>query len=161
MSHHLPDSSAPRAQPDVLQPEASSQGLASALAWLEALAERDGWPARTLFALTLCTDEALTNVLSHAVDAVGGVDALEPASPAALQLRLECRRTDGGVALRLEDNGAAFDPTAQPSPALAASLDEASVGGHGLRLMRHYLQSMEYQRVDGRNVLLLVAAWAA
>ena len=154
MSDPIPEIPAP-GKPDVLLPSATAQGLASALAWLEALAERDGWPARTLFALTLCADEALTNVLSHAVT---------PPGAAGLQLRLECARSDhdgGGVALRIEDNGAAFDPTEQSSPALAASLDEARVGGHGLRLMRHYLQSLHYQRVDDRNVLLLLAAWAA
>ena len=52
----------------------------------------------------------------------------------------------------------AFDPTAQASPDLAASLDEAQVGGHGLRLMRHYLHQMLYRREALRNVLLLEVA---
>ena len=138
------------AAPDVLCPELSPLGLSSALAWLEGVAERDGWPARTLFALTLCADEALTNVITHAL----------PVSAAPLQLRLECARTDGGVLLRIEDNGAAFDPTAQASPELAPSLDDAQIGGHGLRLMRHYLRALHYQRQNDCNVLLLEAAWA-
>lgn len=161
MSDHHPDSPAP-ARPDVFLPEASAQGLASALAWLEGLAERDAWPARTLFALTLCADEALTNVLAHAVPAPGvATPGVATRGHHPLQLRLECTRTDVGLALRIEDTGPAFDPTAQTSPELATSLDDARVGGHGLRLMRHYLHSLDYQRVNGRNVLLLVAAWAA
>lgn len=140
------------APPDALVLEPSVQGVAQALAWLEALAERDGWPARTLFALTLCADEALTNVVSY---------AQAPPGQPQLGLRLECGRTPYGVALRIEDNGAAFDPTAQASPELAPSLDEARVGGHGLRLMRHYLHTLHYQRQGDRNVLLLGAAWAA
>ena len=142
----------PSGAPDTLLLEPSVQGTASALAWLEALAERDGWPARTLFALTLCADEALTNVASY---------ARAPQGQSPLHLRLECSRTPYGVALRIEDNGAAFDPTAQTSPALAPSLDEARVGGHGLRLMRHYLHTLHYQREGDRNVLLLGAAWPA
>ena len=110
------------------------------------------WPARTLFALTLCADEALTNLLSYAA---------VPAGSAALQLRLECVRTASEVRLRIEDNAAAFDPTAKVSPDLAASLDEARVGGHGLRLMRHYLHTLHYERQGDCNVLLLGAAWAA
>lgn len=152
MSAYFADSSPPLAPPDVLLPEPSAQGLTAALAWLEGLAQRDGWPARTLFALTLCADEALTNVIAYAA---------APAGEAALQLRLECTRTQEGVQLCIEDNGVAFDPTAQASPALAPSLDDALVGGHGLRLMRHYLHTLHYQRQGGGNVLLLEAAWAA
>ena len=62
--------------------------------------------------------------------------------------------------LSIEDNGAVFDPTAQASPALAPSLDEAQVGGHGLRLMRHYLRALHYQRQNERNTLVLEAPWA-
>lgn len=152
MSAYFADSSPPLAAPDVLLPEPSAQGLGRALEWLEGLAERDGWPARTLFALRLCADEALTNVISYAT---------APAGEAALLLRLECARTADGVQLRIEDNGPAFDPTAQASPVLAPSLDDARVGGHGLRLMRHYLHTLHYQREGERNVLLLGAAWAA
>ena len=145
------DVAAPLAEPDVLCPEPSPAGLSSALAWLEGLAQRDGWPARTLFALTLCADEALTNLISYASAPAGG---------APLQLRLECTRSCSGVRLSIEDNGAVFDPTAQASPALAASLDDARVGGHGLRLMRHYLRALHYQRQNDCNVLLLEAPWA-
>ena len=151
------DVAAPLAEPDVLCPEPSPAGLSSALAWLEGLAQRDGWPTRTLFALTLCADEALTNLISYASAPAGG---------APLQLRLECARSGSGsgsgdsVWLRIADNGAVFDPTAQASPALAASLDDARVGGHGLRLMRHYLRALHYQRQNDCNVLLLEAPWA-
>ena len=150
------DVAAPLAEPDVLCPEPSPAGLSSALAWLEGLAQRDGWPARTLFALTLCADEALTNLISYASAPAGG---------APLQLRLECARSGSGsgsgdsVWLRIADNGAVFDPTAQASPALAASLDDARVGGHGLRLMRHYLHALHYQRQNERNTLVLEAPW--
>ncbi len=138
------------AGPDVFCPEPTPPGLSSALAWLEGLAERDGWPARTLFALTLCADEALTNVIAY---------ASAPAGAAALQLRLECARTADSVWLRIADNGAVFDPTAQESPQLAPSLEDARVGGHGLRLMRHYLRALHYQRQGDCNLLLLEAAW--
>jgi anti-sigma regulatory factor (Ser/Thr protein kinase) len=122
--------------------------VASALAWLEALGERHGWPPKALFALTLCADEALANVASHARRADGQ----------SAQLWLACGPTPGGLALRIEDDGEAFDPTAQASPQLAASLDEAQIGGHGLRLMRHYLRHLLYRREGLRNVLLLELA---
>ena len=113
-----------------LAPPPAPGATAAALAWLEALGERAGWPPRALMALTLCADEALANVALHA-------------------------RTPGGEPARL---WLACGPTAQESPALATSLDEAHVGGHGLRLMRHYLHRMLYRRIPDRNVLLLEVA---
>lgn len=131
-----------------LEPPPGPGATAAALAWLEALGERAGWPPRALMALTLCADEALANIALHARTPSGG--------PA--RLWLACGPTGGGVALSIEDDGAPFDPTAQELPALASSLDEAQIGGHGLRLMHHYLHQMLYRRDPNRNVLLLEVA---
>ena len=124
---------------------AHSEAVAQMMTWLEQAGEAQGWPPQSVFALTLCGDEALTNIVSYA----------RPAENAELQIVLQLGRLDGVVALCLADNGLAFDPTQQASAELAASLEEADIGGHGLRLMRHYLQRFEYQRADGWNWLLL------
>lgn len=134
--------------PQRLAAGAGLAGVAQALAWLEALGEQQGWPARTLFALTLCADEALTNIANHGRTPQG----------AAAQIWLACGPTPHALALCIEDDGAPFDPTAQDSPQLAASLEQAEIGGHGLRLMRHYLRRLLYRRAAGRNVLLLELA---
>lgn len=133
------------AEPARLAPGSGMPAIALALAWLEALGEQQGWPPKTLFALTLCADEALTNIVHH---------ARRPDGRQA-ELWLACGHVPGGLALCIEDDGAAFDPTAQPPPQLAESLHEAVPGGHGLRLMRHYLRRLRYWRANGRNALLL------
>ena len=136
------------APPERLAPGRGAPAAAAALAWLEALAERQAWPAKARLALVLCADEALANISAH---------ARTPAGDAA-RLWLACGPTAGGWALCIEDDGTAFDPTAQELPALAASLEEARIGGHGLRLMRHYLRHLRYRREGERNLLLLDVA---
>lgn len=136
------------APPERLEPGCGAPAVVAALAWLEGLAERQAWPAKARLAMVLCADEALSNI---------GAYARTPAGAAA-QLWLACGPTAGGLALCIEDDGTAFDPTAQELPALAASLDEARIGGHGLRLMRHYLRHLRYRREGERNVLLLDVA---
>ncbi len=131
--------------PELLQPTPGAAGVAEALTWLEALGESQAWPMRALMGLTLCADEALTNIASYALQPNG-----QPA-----RMWLSCGTIEGGLGLCIEDDGAAFDPTTQEPPALAASLDEARIGGHGLRLMRHYLRQLRYRREGERNVLLL------
>jgi serine/threonine-protein kinase RsbW len=43
----------------------------------------------------------------------------------------------------------------QSSESLAESVQQARLGGHGLRLMRHYLSAMSYRRLGEVNCLIL------
>jgi serine/threonine-protein kinase RsbW len=141
-SSSWPEWSTPAAH---LEPGSGAPAVAQALAWLEDQGTQRGWPGKAMFALTLCADEAMVNTTSYAQRPDG-----QPA-----HLYLSCGDTPGGIALCIEDDGVPFDPTQQESPTLAVSLDDAHVGGHGLRLMRHYLRHMLYRRAGERNVLLL------
>lgn len=123
--------------------------LPQALAWLEDVAQQQQWAPRTAFKLGLCLDEALTNILTYAFQ-----DENRKAAHIALSVQ-----ADGTLlALDIVDNGAPFDPTQTQSPQLAASVDDAAIGGHGLRLMRHYLQDIQYRRSNEQNHLRLTAA---
>ncbi|QEA14112.1 ATP-binding protein [Comamonas flocculans] len=134
--------------PHEFAPDSGAQAVAASLAWLEALCEQLDLPAQLGFAVGLCADEALANVTANA-RAPGGAPA---------QVWLAFGRLEGGMGLLVADDGAPFDPTHKASPELAASLEEAVPGGHGLRLMRHYTRAMHYRRLPERNELLLVFA---
>ncbi|WP_299146794.1 ATP-binding protein [uncultured Comamonas sp.] len=131
--------------PQQLAPGNGTTAVADALAWLQALAAGHGWSSRTVSTLLLCADEALANIAMH---------ARRPDGERA-RIWLACGPTDAGVGVLIEDDGVAFNPVTQPSSALAASLDEAEIGGHGLRLLRHYLRQMQYGREAERNLLYM------
>ncbi|AOB26178.1 MULTISPECIES: ATP-binding protein [Bordetella] len=131
---------------DTLELSVTATTATDALYWLEHIARRDGWSAHLRFTLTLCADEALNNIMSH---------ASTPGYPTAIHLAL--RQTGQEVRLHIADNGAACDPTQASSPPLARSLDDAQPGGHGLRLMRHFMHAISYQRRDGWNHLTLTS----
>lgn len=135
-------------QPLELAAGSGEQVVQTALAWLEALCEQLALPGQVGFAIGLCADEALANITANARRPDG--------TPAQVWLALG--RLAEGVGLQIGDDGQAFDPTAQASPQLAASIDEAVLGGHGVRLMRHYTRAMHYRRMPGGNELLLVFA---
>ena len=123
--------------------------VAQALVWLEDVGRGEQWPARSLFKLKLCLDETLTNVAMH-----GFTDDQAAAGP---QVRLRLLHSERRVALEVSDNGVPFDPTVQTPRELDASLDDAQIGGHGLRLLRHYLEDIRYERREGWNQLTLIA----
>ncbi len=116
--------------------------------WLESLAERDGIPPNLVFGLQLSVEEALANVISHGFPELGH----------RCVIRLEYQKLDDRRFLvRIIDNGVAFDPTAVVSPDMAGSVEDAEIGGHGVRLMRHFLEAISYERQGDENHLLLVA----
>lgn len=121
-----------------------------ALAWLESIAEQEHWHKRTTFKLILCLDEALSNVVMY-----GFHDGAHDTGAACIALAILASEQE--IALDIIDNGRPFDPTQAVTRGLAESVDEAAIGGHGLRLMRHYLQDIHYRRADDKNHLRLTA----
>jgi len=122
--------------------------ITEATAWLGDIAEQENWPAGLRFGLELSLEEALTNVISYGF----GASAAEP------QIRIEVSRLpEGRVAVELIDNGVAFDPTGIAEPLAPGSIEEAKIGGHGVQLMRHFLELLSYRREGDENRLTLVA----
>lgn len=130
--------------------EANCLALRNDLAELKRLAEWiEGWAGEDLppaisFALQLCLEEAVANIIMH-----GG------AKDERLEIMVELERNSGTLVASIEDNGRPFDPTRVPSPALASSLEEAKASDLGIHLMRTFASSMQYERRNGCNRLIL------
>lgn len=125
----------------------NDRALGQAHDWLQQASIEHHWPVRTTFALKLCMDEALTNSVQYGFTA--GVDK---ASKITLILSLN----DPFIILEIIDNGIPFDPTQKEPNDLAMTLEDATPGGHGIRLMRHYLHDIRYTFTDGQNRLSLI-----
>jgi|GEM_PF-609584 len=113
--------------------------LAQLSAWCHAVAGDNGLPARCAFRLELVLVEAVTNIVEHAC-ADGAITVQLASKP-------------GCVVVCVEDAERPFDPTAAPAHRQPASLEDATIGGLGIHLMRAYTQQLEYRRVDSKNQL--------
>ena len=91
--------------------------------------------------LELCLEELLTNLATH------GAGAAPPAVSVALSVEA------GSVRVRVEDDGAPFDPLREELPHLSESLEERSIGGLGIHLVRSFATELDYSRGGGRNVV--------
>jgi anti-sigma regulatory factor (Ser/Thr protein kinase) len=131
---------------DSLELSVQTDAITQAMDWVDGLAERDGWPPKLRFGFSLSLDEALTNIVSY---------AFTDGHAAQPRLRLEYERAPDRLSVRVIDNGKAFDPTQLAAPTLALSLDDADIGGHGVSLMRHYLDDLRYERSGDENRLTL------
>lgn len=113
--------------------------------WIDRTGDTLGLTAEVRYALHLCFEEAVTNVIRHGF----------PGKAERPDIALRLAATDSALTVEIEDRGIAFDPMTLAAPARPASLAEAVEGGLGVHLMRHFAHSVAYRRRDEANVLIL------
>lgn len=123
-----------------------SGAISAASAWLRTLGDSFELGSELTFRLDLCVSELVANIVSYAFED-------EAPHTLALDLILEPQ----SVKLVIADDGCEFDPLALPDPVAPATLEEASVGGLGVHLVRQFADQVSYERVGARNQLTL--AW--
>ncbi len=90
----------------------------------------------------LCVDELITNIIAHAY-----TDDDEHA------VLIQCTLAPTFLTLELRDDGVAFDPTTQTRAITDGSIEERSVGGLGIHLVKSLMDSVEYEREGDFNVI--------
>lgn len=110
-----------------------------------ALGQQAGLSDDDLLALELSLEEAVANIMMHGHVPDDGEHIVVTFAPQSRAL-----------VVKIEDDGPPFDPTALPPHEAPASLEEAPIGGLGVKLMRKLSAGMSYQRIGGRNQLTLV-----
>jgi serine/threonine-protein kinase RsbW len=101
-------------------------------------------PGRTLYAVNLALDEVVTNIVLHGFDDTANQN---------VEARLVVK--EGVITAEIEDGGREFNPLDAPTPDLTASLDERTLGGLGIHLVRSLMDKVEYRREGSKNVLTI------
>jgi anti-sigma regulatory factor (Ser/Thr protein kinase) len=113
--------------------------------WVGMVAVKFRLPPALAHRFDLCVTELVTNAIDH-----GYADG----RPGTVRVRFWCQ--SGQITIRIDDDGAPFDPTSHVLPDLPRSLAEATTGGRGIRLVRHHADEIRYQRSAAMNQLALV-----
>jgi anti-sigma regulatory factor (Ser/Thr protein kinase) len=94
--------------------------------------------------VNLALEEVVTNIILHGHRGLANQ---------AIHVRVAL---DAGVLImRAEDSAPAFDPLGVPAPDLDMPLNERRPGGLGIHLLRKTMDHVEYQRMDGKNCLIM------
>src|SRR5215475_7695322 len=94
--------------------------------------------------LNLALEEILTNIISY-----GYSDSREH------EIRVRLSRRPGEVKAEVEDDGQSFNPLAAAEPHTAQALEERTIGGLGIHLVRTLMDGLEYKRQADRNILTI------
>jgi anti-sigma regulatory factor (Ser/Thr protein kinase) len=111
---------------------------------LDDLRERHDLGDGEVFALTLALDEVLTNTISYGYD-----DELEH------DIEITFAVDPGEIVITVRDDGRAFNPLERETPDLDAPVEERTIGGLGIHLVRNFMDDLAYERQGNWNVFTM------
>jgi anti-sigma regulatory factor (Ser/Thr protein kinase) len=113
--------------------------------WVQKLAVEFLLPPSLVHRIDLCLTELVSNVISYGYPdgKIGTV-------------RIRFWRQPEQIVIRIDDDGTPFDPTSYVAAALPSSLANATAGGRGISLVRHFTDELHYLTEAAENQLTLV-----
>lgn len=112
--------------------------------FVDEIAEELGFNMSTTMKLNLALEEAVANVINYAY-------------PKGILGKIDIDALSNDVRLKfvITDEGMPFDPTTRREIDTTLPVEERPIGGLGILLVRKLMDSINYERVDGKNVLTL------
>jgi len=108
--------------------------------FIEAIGEEIGLTTSVTMSINLAIEEAVTNVILYAYPF--GTDGL---------VYIDAFRHPSSIDFVVSDSGMPFDPTAAPEAKIDVPLEDRSIGGLGIHLVRRIMDSVTYRRSEGKN----------
>jgi sigma-B regulation protein RsbU (phosphoserine phosphatase) len=103
-----------------------------------------GLSETVLHDIKFALEELVTNVISHGYD-----DNREH------EIKVMFDKEPLAVIVRVEDDGKPFNPLTAPETDTTKSLEERTVGGLGIQLVRKLTEGLDYRRHEGKNLLII------
>jgi len=112
--------------------------------WVEEICETLELSPSATMQTNLAIEEAVVNVMNYAY-------------PKGSQGEVEIKAVanDKRVKFKIIDSGQPFDPTTRGEVDTTLSAEDRTIGGLGIHLIRSYMDTINYERVDGKNILTL------
>ena len=113
--------------------------------FMKSVTEKLGIEKSLAHQLRLAVEEAVVNVIDYAY-------------PIGTEGDITVKMMSNSHTLRFQiiDSGVAFDPTMKEKADTTLSAEDRQIGGLGILLVRELMDSINYERMDGKNVLTLI-----
>ena len=113
--------------------------------WLTSISAELNIQERIKKQLMICCDEIFTNIASYAY----------PDENGSVAVTVEFVSETQSLRIIFSDSGAAFNPLEISETDTGSALSERKIGGLGIFMVKKMMDSIEYCRQDGKNVLTL------
>ncbi len=112
--------------------------------FVDTVCEKAGIDMALIACLNLALEEAATNVVLYAYEGQEGI------------VDIDAIYNTDYIKFVITDTGIPFDPTQKEDADTTLSAEERPIGGLGIFLVRQIMDSVIYERTDGKNVLTLI-----
>ena len=107
------------------------------------------WPLDLVFKVNLALEEVVINVMNYGHD-----DGLH-------EIEISLFSDENALTIEIVDDGRPFDPLHDaPKPNVTGELEDRSIGGLGIHLVRKIMDDVRYRREQGKNHLTIVTSIA-
>ena len=112
--------------------------------FVDTVCEEAGADMALVASINLAIEEAATNVVLYAYEGREGL------------VDIDASFTSQYIKFVISDSGIPFDPTQKQDADITLSVEERPIGGLGIHLVRQIMDSVNYERKDGYNILTLI-----
>lgn len=113
-------------------------------AFVEEVCQTVGFDDMVTMEIKLAVEEAVVNVMTYAY-----------APGQSGDVTVEAALNNVRMKFTIIDSGKPFDPTVQAEVDTTLSAKQRNIGGLGIHIIRQNMDSINYERIDGHNVLTL------
>lgn len=127
--------------------------ISAAAQWVDKIAADQKFPEHLVFALQVCLEELLTNVVRHGGAKSSGNLSEVPVPPLNVEISISAGAQ--GVSMIIEDDGKPFDVVNAPAHRIDQPLEEVQPGGLGIQLIRNFASSIAYEQAGLGNRVIV------
>lgn len=113
---------------------------------IEFFASENHLESQLVFRLNLALEELVTNIISYGYEGY----------PRDTTIDITLTLKEDSLEVKVKDYAAPFNPLAVPEPDVSQDVEDRKIGGLGIHLVRKMMDSLNYSREEGANVLTMV-----
>ena len=113
--------------------------------FIDEVCEANGFDMAATMQINLAIEEAVVNIMNYAYSEGTKGD-----------ITIEAKASKTELSFVISDTGKAFDPTAKAEVDITLSAEDRAIGGLGIHLIRQIMDHINYERVEGHNILTLI-----
>lgn len=125
--------------------EAVLDNLTEVMEFVDTQLEEADCPMKIQMQIDLAVEEIFVNIAHYAYNPETG-----PAT-----VRVEVKPDSSAVTITFIDQGVPYDPLAKADPDVTLALNERSIGGLGIFLVKKNMDDVSYEYVNGSNILTM------
>jgi anti-sigma regulatory factor (Ser/Thr protein kinase) len=128
---------------DIVIP-AKQDEIPKVVADIEEILTSQEFSAEAILDVQLAMEEVIVNIINYGYCGREGTIAIR------------CEASPSQVTLEISDSAPAFNPLSAAEPDVTSAIDERSIGGLGIFLVRQVMDTVTYRHKNHKNLLTLV-----